>query len=77
MGLTACLSPIIEGLKIEVLTSLLPSVGQKTAKINAIYKQPNVHTVASLDVFKVSSQPLYSARWLICKLVIRGTLKLI
>jgi hypothetical protein len=42
-----------EGLKLEVLTSLLPSVGQKTAKVNAIYKQPNVHTVASLDVFKV------------------------
>lgn len=43
-----------EGLKLEILTSLLPSVNQKTAKVNATYKQPNVHTVASLDVFKVS-----------------------
>ncbi|GAB5593700.1 Mitochondrial porin [Umbelopsis nana] len=43
---------LAKGLKLEVLTSLLPSVGQKTAKVNAIYKQPNVHTVASLDVFK-------------------------
>jgi hypothetical protein len=35
------------------LTSLLPSVNEKAAKINATYKKPNVHTVATLDVFKV------------------------
>lgn len=43
-----------EGLKLELLTSLLPSVNEKGAKINATYKQPNVHTVATLDVFKVT-----------------------
>ncbi|CAO3671132.1 unnamed protein product [Umbelopsis vinacea] len=43
---------LAKGLKLEILTSLLPSVNQKTAKVNATYKQPNVHTVASLDVFK-------------------------
>jgi voltage-dependent anion channel protein 2 len=35
------------------LTSLLPSVNEKAAKINATYKKANVHTVATLDVFKV------------------------
>lgn len=48
------LSRIAEGLKLELLTSLLPSVNEKAAKINATYKKPNVHTVATLDVFKVS-----------------------
>lgn len=43
----------VEGLKLELLTSLLPSVNEKAAKINATYKKPNVHTVATLDVFKV------------------------
>ncbi|KAI7864691.1 eukaryotic porin/Tom40 [Spinellus fusiger] len=43
---------LAKGLKLELLTSLLPSVNEKAAKINAIYKQPNVHTVATLDVFK-------------------------
>lgn len=45
-----------EGLKLELLTSLLPSVNEKGAKINATYKQPNVHTVATLDVFKVNKE---------------------
>ncbi|KAI9031523.1 eukaryotic porin/Tom40 [Phycomyces nitens] len=43
---------LAKGLKLELLTSLLPSVNEKAAKINATYKQPNVHTVATLDVFK-------------------------
>lgn len=43
-----------EGLKVEVITSLLPSINEKGAKVNATYKQPNVHTVATLDVFKVA-----------------------
>ncbi|ORY96807.1 eukaryotic porin/Tom40 [Syncephalastrum racemosum] len=43
---------LAKGLKLELLTSLLPSVNEKGAKINATYKQPNVHTVATLDVFK-------------------------
>ena len=33
---------------------MLPSVNEKGAKINATYKQPNVHTVATLDVFKTN-----------------------
>lgn len=37
----------------EILTSLLPSINEKAAKLNAIYKQPNIHTVATVDVFKV------------------------
>ncbi|RUS22816.1 hypothetical protein BC937DRAFT_86676 [Endogone sp. FLAS-F59071] len=41
-----------KGLKLELHTSLLPSVGQKTAKVGVQYKQPNVHTQASLDIFK-------------------------
>lgn len=48
------ISRAVEGLKLELLTSLLPSVNEKAAKINATYKKPNVHTVATLDVFKVS-----------------------
>ncbi|KAG0165248.1 Mitochondrial porin [Apophysomyces sp. BC1034] len=43
---------LAKGLKLELLTSLLPSVNEKAAKINATYKQPNVHTIATLDVFK-------------------------
>ncbi|KAI9312732.1 eukaryotic porin/Tom40 [Dichotomocladium elegans] len=45
---------LAKGLKVELLTSLLPSVNEKGAKINATYKQPNVHTVATLDVFKTN-----------------------
>ncbi|KAI8146526.1 eukaryotic porin/Tom40 [Fennellomyces sp. T-0311] len=45
---------LAKGLKLELLTSLLPSVNEKGAKINATYKQPNVHTVATLDVFKTN-----------------------
>ncbi|ORZ11467.1 eukaryotic porin/Tom40 [Absidia repens] len=45
---------VAKGLKLELLTSLLPSSNEKTAKVNATYKQPNVHTVATLDVFKSS-----------------------
>ncbi|KAI8973620.1 eukaryotic porin/Tom40 [Mycotypha africana] len=45
---------LAKGLKLELLTSLLPSVNERAAKINAIYKKPNVHTVATLDVFKTN-----------------------
>lgn len=44
-----------EGLKIELITSLLPSVNEKGAKVNATYKQPNIHTIATFDVFKVNT----------------------
>ncbi|GAA5817101.1 hypothetical protein MFLAVUS_010641 [Mucor flavus] len=43
---------LAKGLKVEVLTSLLPFVNEKAVKVNATYKQPNMHTVATLDVFK-------------------------
>ncbi|KAI8381543.1 eukaryotic porin/Tom40 [Radiomyces spectabilis] len=43
---------LAKGLKLELLTSLLPSVNEKAAKINATYKKPNSHTVATLDIFK-------------------------
>ncbi|CEP16024.1 hypothetical protein [Parasitella parasitica] len=43
---------ITKGLKVEVITSLLPSINEKGAKINATYKQPNIHSIATLDVFK-------------------------
>jgi voltage-dependent anion channel protein 2 len=43
----------IEGLKIELLTTLLPSINEKAAKVNIIHKQPNLHTIATLDLFKV------------------------
>ncbi|GAN09528.1 voltage-dependent ion-selective channel [Mucor ambiguus] len=43
---------LAKGLKVEVITSLLPSINEKGAKVNATYKQPNFHTVATLDVFK-------------------------
>jgi hypothetical protein len=39
-----------------VITSILPTVNEKATKINATYKQPNVHTVATLDVFKVQQK---------------------
>ncbi|CAO3703769.1 unnamed protein product [Rhizopus stolonifer] len=45
---------LAKGLKVELLTSLLPSVNEKAAKINATYKKPNVHTVATLDVIKTN-----------------------
>lgn len=44
-----------EGLKVEVITSLLPSINEKGAKLNATYKQPNIHTIATLDFFKVNT----------------------
>ncbi|CAO3647721.1 unnamed protein product [Cunninghamella blakesleeana] len=45
---------LAKGLKLELLTSLLPSSNEKSAKVNATYKKPNVHTVATLDVFKTN-----------------------
>ena len=53
-----CVSCIIimvslEGLKVELLTSLLPSIKDKAFKVNATYKQPHCHTVATMDVLKV------------------------
>ncbi|EIN12994.1 voltage-dependent ion-selective channel [Punctularia strigosozonata HHB-11173 SS5] len=43
---------ITKGLKLDLATALLPDSGQKSALINATYKQPGLHSRASLDLFK-------------------------
>jgi voltage-dependent anion channel protein 2 len=43
---------IAKGLKLDLTTSLLPDKGQKSALLNAVYKQSGFHTRAVLDVFK-------------------------
>jgi voltage-dependent anion channel protein 2 len=45
---------IARGLKLDLLTALNPAKNQKSAIVAAIYKQPNVHTRATVDLFKVS-----------------------
>jgi voltage-dependent anion channel protein 2 len=45
---------IAKGLKLDLATALLPEKGQKSALLNATYKQPGLHTRAFLDVFKAS-----------------------
>lgn len=44
---------IAKGLKLDLTTSLLPEKGQKSALLNAVYKQSGLHTRANLDLFKV------------------------
>ena len=46
---------IAKGLKLDLTTSLLPDKGHKSALLNAVYKQPGLHSRAFLDVFKVRS----------------------
>jgi len=43
---------IAKGLKLDLATALLPEKGQKSALLNATYKQPGLHTRAFLDLFK-------------------------
>ncbi|KAE9394873.1 hypothetical protein BT96DRAFT_966875 [Gymnopus androsaceus JB14] len=43
---------IAKGLKVDILSSLAPEKGTKTAAINAAFKQSGLHTRAALDVFK-------------------------
>ncbi|KDQ62625.1 hypothetical protein JAAARDRAFT_30539 [Jaapia argillacea MUCL 33604] len=43
---------IAKGLKLDLSTGLHADKGQKTALVNAIYKQPGLHTRAFLDLFK-------------------------
>lgn len=45
---------IAKGLKVDILSSLAPEKGTKTAAINAAFKQSGLHTRAALDIFKVS-----------------------
>lgn len=40
------------GLKLDIQAHLLPATQAKTALVQAIYKQPSLHTRALLDVFK-------------------------
>jgi len=44
-----------KGLKLDVSSVLIPEAGAKSASalVNAIYKQPGLHTRAFLDLFKV------------------------
>jgi voltage-dependent anion channel protein 2 len=46
---------LAKGLKLDLATSLNPEKGAKTAVLGGIFKQSGVHTRATLDVFKVSS----------------------
>jgi voltage-dependent anion channel protein 2 len=43
---------IAKGFKLDLSTSLLPDKDQKSAHLNAIYKQSGLHTRTALDVFK-------------------------
>ncbi|KAG8758736.1 Mitochondrial porin, partial [Ceratobasidium sp. 428] len=43
---------IAKGLKLDLLTSLLPDKGNKSAIVNAIWKQPGLHSRAVVDLFK-------------------------
>jgi voltage-dependent anion channel protein 2 len=51
---------IARGLKLDLLTALNPAKNQKSAIVTAIYKQPSVHTRATVDLFKV--QPIPAAQ---------------
>jgi len=43
---------IAQGLKLDLNTSLFPEKGTKSALVNAIYKQPGLHSRAVIDLFK-------------------------
>ncbi|KIJ54620.1 hypothetical protein M422DRAFT_200465 [Sphaerobolus stellatus SS14] len=43
---------IARGLKVDLTTALQPEKGTKSAILNAVYKQPGLHSRAFLDVFK-------------------------
>ena|SRR5271156_5975438 len=43
---------IARGVKLELGTSFLPSVGTKNAKVGLFYRQPAFHARAYLDLFK-------------------------
>jgi len=45
---------LAKGLKLEIFSSVLPSTCGKAGKISATYKKPNVHTVATFDVFQTN-----------------------
>jgi len=43
---------IAKGLKLDILSSLAPEKGDKTAVLNGVFKQSGLHTRAVVDVFK-------------------------
>ncbi|KAF8516842.1 eukaryotic porin/Tom40 [Hysterangium stoloniferum] len=43
---------IAKGLKLDLETSLIPDKSSKHAILNAVYKQPGLHSRAFLDIFK-------------------------
>lgn len=53
---------IAKGLKFDLSTALNPAKSQKAAILTAIYKQPSLHTRATVDLFKVSQTPPIQAR---------------
>ena len=59
------IAPIVGKLRkrfwLDLTTSLHPDKGQKHAILNAVYKQPSLHTRAFLDVFKVRA--VSRSRW--------------
>jgi hypothetical protein len=44
---------IAKGLKLDLATALNPAKSQKSAIVTAIYKQPSLHTRATVDLFRV------------------------
>lgn len=47
--------PIANGLKFDISATLHPDKGTKTSILNAVYKQPGIHSRAFVDLFKVST----------------------
>lgn len=54
-----------KGLKLDVTSALVPDKNTKSAIVNATYKQPGLHSRASLDLFKVGCRSC-SASLLAC-----------
>jgi voltage-dependent anion channel protein 2 len=50
---------IAKGLKLELISTLVPDKQSKNAVIASTYKQPGVHTRQHLDLFKVGCYILF------------------
>lgn len=46
---------IAKGLKLDLVSTLIPDKGTKNALLASTYKQPGLHTRQHLDLFKVSA----------------------